>query len=549
MKKGKKIAALALILSICCNGELSMVNAEDRDISLAENTVFQTGSEDERLDGWSKDGWYYYVNGELAKGIVRIKDNYYYFDESSGRVCKEARWIEFEGKRYFSNADGILYQNQMISFGNTYYYMGTDGSVQRGVVKTDYGLCFAGDDGVIQKKAQWIEFEGKRYFSNADGILYQNQVITFGNIGYCMGDDGSVQYGVAKAGGKYYHTDKNTGVIIKSTGWIEENGKRYFSKEDGSLYQNQFIRFAETYYYCGSDAAIVKNKTQVVDDVWYRFDEKGVMIKDGGWGEYNGKKYYKNPATGFPYKEQWVTFGRLWYYANSQGFMVSGWQTIGGDKYYFYSDTKYMARNDVIGGIQIGDDGRVVAFGTCMSKFTTVSTNNSNGTYNMSKALKSFNQVVIQPGQTISFFGIAGPCGKAEGYLPAGVVGGIGYGGGICQASTTLYGAAIRAGLTIIQRRNHSVPSTYVPIGQDAMVNYGSSDLKFRNDFNFPVKLVTYTEGKTLYAEVWGTQPSWYDYIIIDSWWTGSRSAAANRKYIKNGSVVRTEQLPSSYYK
>ena len=549
MKKGKKIAALALILSICCNGELSMVNAEDRDISLAENTVFQTGSEDERLDGWSKDGWYYYVNGELAKGIVRIRDNYYYFDESSGRVCKEARWIEFEGKRYFSNADGILYQNQMISFGNTYYYMGTDGSVQRGVVKTDYGLCFAGDDGVIQKKAQWIEFEGKRYFSNADGILYQNQVITFGNIGYCMGDDGSVQYGVAKAGGKYYHTDKNTGVIIKSTGWIEENGKRYFSKEDGSLYQNQFIRFAETYYYCGSDAAIVKNKTQVVDDVWYRFDEKGVMIKDGGWGEYNGKKYYKNPATGFPYKEQWVTFGRLWYYANSQGFMVSGWQTIGGDKYYFYSDTKYMARNDVIGGIQIGDDGRVVAFGTCMSKFTTVSTNNSNGTYNMSKALKSFNQVVIQPGQTISFFGIAGPCGKAEGYLPAGVVGGIGYGGGICQASTTLYGAAIRAGLTIIQRRNHSVPSTYVPIGQDAMVNYGSSDLKFRNDFNFPVKLVTYTEGKTLYAEVWGTQPSWYDYIIIDSWWTGSRSAAANRKYIKNGSVVRTEQLPSSYYK
>ena len=612
MKKGKKIAALALILSICCNGELSMVNAEDRDISLAENTVFQTGSEDERLDGWSKDGWYYYVNGELAKGIVRIKDNYYYFDESSGRVCKEARWIEFEGKRYFSNADGILYQNQMISFGNTYYYMGTDGSVQRGVMKTDYGLCFAGDDGVIQKKAQWIEFEGKRYFSNADGILYQNQmisfgntyyymgtdgsvqrgvmktdyglcfagddgviqkkaqwiefegkryfsnadgilyqnqVITFGNIGYCMGDDGSVQYGVAKAGGKYYHTDKNTGVIIKSTGWIEENGKRYFSKEDGSLYQNQFIRFAETYYYCGSDAAIVKNKTQVVDDVWYRFDEKGVMIKDGGWGEYNGKKYYKNPATGFPYKEQWVTFGRLWYYANSQGFMVSGWQTIGGDKYYFYSDTKYMARNDVIGGIQIGDDGRVVAFGTCMSKFTTVSTNNSNGTYNMSKALKSFNQVVIQPGQTISFFGIAGPCGKAEGYLPAGVVGGIGYGGGICQASTTLYGAAIRAGLTIIQRRNHSVPSTYVPIGQDAMVNYGSSDLKFRNDFNFPVKLVTYTEGKTLYAEVWGTQPSWYDYIIIDSWWTGSRSAAANRKYIKNGSVVRTEQLPSSYYK
>ena len=500
--------------------------------------------------GWTQDGWYYYINGEPVKGIVEIQGHYYYFDEHTGRLCKKAQWIEKNGKRYYSNAEGVLYQNQMISFGNIYYYMGNDGSVQSGVIKTSSGnFYYAGTDGIIQKKAQWIECDGKKYYSSREGILYKNQVITFGDIGYCMGEDASVQYGISKADHKYYYTDENTGILIKKAGWIEANGKRYFSKADGSLYQNQFISFVDTYYYCGDDAAIVKNRTQVVSGVVYRFDGNGIMIKEGGWGEYNGNKYYKNPATGFPYKNQWVTFGRTWYYANSQGFMVSGWQTIGGYKYYFYSDTKYMARNVIIEGISIGDDGRVVAFGTCMSKFTTVSTNNSNGTYNMSKALKSFNQVVIQPGQTISFFGIAGPCGKAEGYLPAGVVGGIGYGGGICQASTTLYGAAIRAGLTIIQRRNHSVPSTYVPIGQDAMVNYGSSDLKFRNDFNFPVKLVTYTEGKTLYAEVWGTQPSWYDYIIIDSWWTGSRSAAANRKYIKNGSVVRTEQLPSSYYK
>ena len=627
--------------------------------------------------GWTQDGWYYYVNGEPVRGIVEIQGCCYYFDEYTGRLCKKAQWIEKDGKRYYSNAEGILYQNQMISFGSTYYYMGidgsvqsgiinasnekmyyagkdgiiqkkaqwieasgkkyfsnaegvlyqnqmisfgntcyymgNDGSVQSGIVKESNGkLYYAGKDGVIQKKAQWIEegekkyfsnvegilyqnqiisfgdtsyymgsdgsiqngivkanngrsyysgengiiqkkaqwidFDGKRYFSNVEGMLYQNQVITFGDVGYCMGEDASVQYGIAKAGNKYYYTDENTGILIKKTGWIETSGKRYFSKADGSLYQNQFISFGDTYYYCGNDAAIVKNSTQVVSGVLYRFDGNGIMIKEGGWGEYNGNKYYKNPATGFPYKNQWVTFGRTWYYANSQGFMVSGWQTIGGYKYYFYSDTKYMARNVIIEGLSIGDDGRVVAFGTRMSQFTTVSTNNSNGTYNMSKALKSFNQVVIQPGQTISFFDIAGPCGKAEGYLPAGVVGGIGYGGGICQASTTLYGAALRAGLTIVERRNHSVPSTYVPIGQDAMVNYGSSDLKIRNDFNFPVKLVTYTKGKTLYAEVWGTQPSWYDYVSIESWWSGSRSAVAYRKYNKNGQVVKTEQLPSSYY-
>ena len=494
---------------------------------------------------------YYYMgsDGSMQTGIVKANDGRLYYMGEDGTVQKKAQWIEQGGKRYFCNAEGVLYKNQFIKFGTIYYYMGSDGSMQTGIVKANDGrLYYIGEDGTVQKKAQWIEQDGKRYFCNAQGIIYQNQVITFGNIWYCMGEDGSVQYGIAKAGGKYYNTDKVTGIVIKKAGWIEANGKRYFSKADGNLYQNQFIKFGETYYYCGSDAAIIKSTTQAVNGVLYRFDSNGIIIKEGGWGEYKGNKYYKNPITGFPYKNQWVTFGRTWYYANANGFMVSGWQTIGGYKYYFYSDTKYMARNTVIDGICIGDDGRVVAYGTRMSSFTTVSTNNANGTYNMSKALKSFNQVVIQPGQTISFFDIAGPCGKAEGYLPAGVVGGIGYGGGICQASTTLYGAALRAGLTIVERRNHSVPSTYVPIGQDAMVNYGSSDLKIRNDFNFPVKLVTYTKGKTLYAEVWGTQPSWYDYISIESWWSGSRSAVAYRKYIKNGQVVKTEQLPSSYY-
>ena len=520
-------------------------NLEDENVTNENETILS-----QRIsDGWSQDGLYYYIDGEMVKGIAEIKGVLYYFDAGTGRLCKKAQWIEQDGKRYFCNAEGILYRNQFIKFGTIYYYMGNDGSMQTGIVKANDGrLYYIGEDGTVQKKAQWIEQDGKRYFCNAEGILYRNQFIKFGTIYYYMGSDGSMQTGIVKANdGRLYYIGED-GTVQKKAQWIEQDGKRYFCNAEGILYQNRFIKFGETYYYCGSDAAIIKSTTQAVNGVLYRFDSNGIMIKEGGWGEYKGNKYYKNPTTGFPYKNQWVTFGRTWYYANANGFMVSGWQTIGGYKYYFYSDTKYMARNTVIDGIRIGDDGRVVAYGTRMSSFTTVSTNNANGTYNMSKALKSFNQVVIQPGQTISFFDIAGPCGKAEGYLPAGVVGGIGYGGGICQASTTLYGAALRAGLTIVERRNHSVPSTYVPIGQDAMVNYGSSDLKIRNDFNFPVKLVTYTKGKTLYAEVWGTQPSWYDYISIESWWSGSRSAVAYRKYIKNGQVVKTEQLPSSYY-
>lgn len=80
------------------------------------------------------------------------------------------------------------------------------------------------------------------------------------------------------------------------------------------------------------------------------------------------------------------------------------------------------------------------------------------------------------------------------------------------------------------------------------MVNYGTSDLKIRNDYRFPVKFVTYSSGNTLYAEVWGCQPSWYDYVNIRSWWTGRHTAIAYRDYIKNSVVVKTEQLHGSFY-
>ena len=529
-------------------------NVED-DVTTEEpdNTTSEDTEEaEENKPGWSEDGLYYRdENGELAKGITKIDDIFYNFDKETGMLLKRAGWIEKDDKKYFANEEGKLYRNQFISFGKTKYYMGDDGSTQKGIVKANDGNYYHMDEttGTLVRTAGWLERDGKRYFSNAEGKIYRNQFISFGNTRYYMGDDGSIQKGIVRANdGNYYHMDETTGTLVRTAGWLERDGKRYFSNAEGKLYRNQFISFGKTYYYCAEEAAIVQGQQYPVKGVLYTFDENGVMQITSGWGEYNGRKYYINPSTGFPYKG-WITFGQTVYYADANGLLVNGWKKINGYSYYFYSSNYVMARNTTIDGKRIGQDGRVAQYADRMAVFSTVSTNNENGTYNMSRALKSFNQVVIQPGQTLSFFSVAGPCGKAQGYKQAGVVGGVGYGGGICQASTTLYGAVVRAGLTIVQRRNHSVPSTYVPIGQDAMVNYGSSDLKFRNDYDYPVKLVTYVSGRTLYAEVWGMQPDWYDYINVRSWSTGAKSAVAYRDYVKNGKAVKTEQLPSSYYR
>ena len=297
-------------------------------------------------------------DGSVQKGIVEINGKLYNVDETSGKVIRKAQWVEKSGKRYYTNSDGVLYRNQVITFGSTWYCMGKDGSVQKGIVEVNGKLYYTDETtGQVIKKAQWIEQNGKRYFVTAEGKLYQNQIITFGNTWYYMGADGSVQKGIVSNKGTYYFADSESGIIRKQAGWIEYHGKKYYSQKTGVLYKNQFISFNETYYYCGSDAAIVTGK-QVVGGIIYNFDSNGIMKKEGGWGEYNGNKYYKNPSTGFPYKNQWVTFGQTWYYANVNGFMVSGWQTIKGYRYYFYPSTKVMARNTTIDGIRIGPDGK-----------------------------------------------------------------------------------------------------------------------------------------------------------------------------------------------
>lgn len=217
-----------------------------------------------------------------------------------------------------------------------------------------------------------------------------------------------------------------------------------------------------------------------------------------------------------------------------------------------------------------------------LGSFSTVSKNSADGTFNMARALDTVNGLCIEPGATFSFFGAVGECGQAQGYKPAGAIlnGRLvqEYGGGICQASTTIYGAVLRSGLTITERHNHSIPSSYCPIGLDATVSYPDLDFKFTNQKPYPVYIVTSTKNKVMTATFYGYQPDEYDSIEVTSKVTETISAptkaqytvdsalakgavkldaaartgyraAAQRIYLKNGETVKTEDLSSSYYR
>ena len=125
--------------------------------------------------------------------------------------------------------------------------------------------------------------------------------------------------------------------------------------------------------------------------------------------------------------------------------------------------------------------------------FNTDTPNNKNRGINIGLATASIDGTILLPGEEFSFNKIVGPRTPAKGYQIAHVFieGEIrdGTGGGICQVSTTLYNAALKANLSISERHNHMFTVGYVPLGLDAAVSYGYADLVFTNTTAYPLRI------------------------------------------------------------
>jgi vancomycin resistance protein YoaR len=117
--------------------------------------------------------------------------------------------------------------------------------------------------------------------------------------------------------------------------------------------------------------------------------------------------------------------------------------------------------------------------------------------------------VTLAPGAVFSFNKTVGSWTADRGYVLAPVSFDgeleVDWGGGVCQTSTTLYNAALRAGCAITDSGHHSIPSDYVDLGFDAMVNYPSSDLKFVNPYDTPLYIKTFvTKKNNVYVMFFG---------------------------------------------
>ncbi len=126
-----------------------------------------------------------------------------------------------------------------------------------------------------------------------------------------------------------------------------------------------------------------------------------------------------------------------------------------------------------------------------LSSFTTGVGGGNGRVQNIILSTESINNTLLLPEEVISFNETVGPPTAERGYqLAPIIVGGEvvpGYGGGICQTATTLYNAALKAELEIVERHRHTMPIDYVAPGMDATIAYGSLDLKIRNNRSTPI--------------------------------------------------------------
>ncbi len=134
---------------------------------------------------------------------------------------------------------------------------------------------------------------------------------------------------------------------------------------------------------------------------------------------------------------------------------------------------------------------------------------NGNQSFNVNKSANTLSGVIVAPDETFSFNGRVGVTDAAHGYKSAAVYsqGKViqSAGGGVCQVSSTLYSAALRADLGIVSRSNHSMPVNYLPLGQDAAVADYGPDLKFKNNTGNHIYIQAFSNGGSITTRIFGT--------------------------------------------
>lgn len=279
---------------------------------------------------------YYDNDGHMVYGQQKIWGHWQYFDPTTGAQVKNGYvWLADDNKEVYYDGNGnMVYGEQQINGHWQYFDPTTGAQVKNNFVDLPDGRSVYYDNNGNMIYGLQEVWGAKRYFDTSTGAELKNSFKDIDGKTYYFGNDGAMRYGMQDINGTKYFFNSDGNLARNQL--VQSNGKTYYCNSQGKIVYNQNVTVNGKTYHFGSDGSAV------VYDGWQYYDGAEHYYKDGqmltGWQTIDGQKTYFDPQDGAQSKNKFQCIDGQTYYFDSQGHLLDGLQEVNGKTYLFGSE-------------------------------------------------------------------------------------------------------------------------------------------------------------------------------------------------------------------
>ncbi|MCF0105666.1 MAG: hypothetical protein HUJ53_02765 [Holdemanella sp.] len=303
---------------------------------------------------------YYQANGKEVHGwhYNNSVNKWQYFwtslnEAMNGKMIVN-QFLEIDGKYYFFDASGYMFENGWLQRNNEWYYF-INGSPLTGIQTINGKIYYFREDYTMRSNAVVRTGNGIYHFGN-DGAAYMNAWVFYNAIWYYYDANGFRYTGWVKSGNSWYYTTQE-GMLV-NTEFLDTDGSYYYLNDSGVMISNcWFLYNTHWKYYTGSGRA--QAGWLLNNNKWYYLDPNNecIMLSDEA-RTINGHRYYFD-GSGKMVTNTFVNKDGQSYYYDGEGHEMSGWYKLNGKWFYFVPEYNNAMAKD---GYQLIENGYVYTF-------------------------------------------------------------------------------------------------------------------------------------------------------------------------------------------
>ncbi|MFR0991671.1 MAG: glucosyl transferase [Streptococcus salivarius] len=347
-----------------------------------KQVYFDTYEGSQVFDNFADDGYFYDQDGNRVNlGInryVQVKGNWYYVGED-GKILRGEQTIDgahvyfeyggkqvkgdFDYNKQFHDKDsGNLVTNRFVTVKDKTYFIGADSKAIKGATVIDNTEYFFDEKTGAQVKGDFASND--KYYDGITGALVINSYVQVDKDWYYVGNDGKRLKGSQTINNVPVYFDPYDGKQAKG---VFGNDGYFYDKDSGAkidLGTSRYVFINENWYYLNEEGKILKGD-QTIDGVQVHFDPyygnqiKGEFTDSSGYvvkvNSYTSPVKFYDKDSGALVKNQYFNNNGKWYYADAEGNILKGSQTIDGVHVYFDS-YGVQAKDTVLDGYYYDKD-------------------------------------------------------------------------------------------------------------------------------------------------------------------------------------------------